>query len=118
MADPLNSLRNFTPRLNEVAEHVGKDAAAALAKAFGGTRIFVPKAPVDGHKIARTIGLEAMGTLCRVYGPANLEIPICAVANRWDAILSTPGSAAKVARKVGCHIRTVYRVRAAARAAR
>jgi len=56
-------------RLGEIVGPVG---ALTRCARWGGTRLFVPRARRDDHRIAAWIGGGAMARLCQVYGGDTL----------------------------------------------
>jgi len=60
----------------ELGELIGKSATIALAEAFGGTRLYVPRRVAAEHVIARTIGLKPAEALCRTFGQLTIRVPL------------------------------------------
>lgn len=72
----------------------------ALAEAFGGTRLYVPKQMTTKHRIAREIGFDGAKRLWDAFGEGMLTIPLLrderAVFYRSNGL-----SFAQIARKLG-----------------
>ncbi|MDH3594863.1 MAG: hypothetical protein OEM93_08450 [Rhodospirillales bacterium] len=98
------------PFLAEVAELASIGVALALARDFGGIRLYVPKQPGPGGKLARSVGLEAARALARAYGGEQLDVPRFAARKRL-AIARAAGSSSQVARRFGVTQRWVRKVR-------
>ncbi len=45
--------------LREIAEIIGADSTLKLAKAVGGTRVYIPATVHAGHWLTQTIGIDA-----------------------------------------------------------
>ncbi|HEX7128301.1 MAG TPA: helix-turn-helix domain-containing protein [Thermodesulfobacteriota bacterium] len=90
---------------------LGPAAAAALAAAFGGQRLYIPKAPRRDHPLVRALGLEAARQLAAQYGGTTLEVPHPrGSADQIRALAREGLTRAAIARRVGCSVRHVYRV--------
>lgn len=106
------------PKLAEIAEVIGIDAAMKLSAAHPGLRIHVPKRAPETHSITIAIGLKAAQALCEIYGGSDVVIPMAtrlhkerlrlAIIDRLKAGASAP----EVAREFGVHQFTVYRLKA------
>lgn len=100
--------------LRQIAERCGLGAALALASAYGGRHLSIPRRASARHPISRAVGLSVMAELCRLYGGEQILIPLGPTGQqgrraREIARLIDQGlSAAKIARTVGCHERTVF----------
>lgn len=111
--------------LGEIAEHIGREAALALAQAYGGRTIYLPARMAPDHEIAQAIGYEAALSLVHAYGRGDFLVPMGPtghyVASRMEtakriAQLNEQGKGAgAIAREAGVHERTVYRHRAVGR---
>lgn len=67
--------------LEWLSQHLAPPALLALIEAFGGTRIYVPKAPNQGSPLVHAIGREAAAALSAAHGGDELKIPI---ARHWQ----------------------------------
>jgi hypothetical protein len=77
--------------VDSIREAVGDQAAAALAKSFGGRHLYVPLVASKSHAIARAIGIRAAVSLSRRFGGAYMPCPRT----------FTPGRAEKLKRSTG-----------------
>ena len=108
----------------EIAEIAGPEAAWALARAKGGTRVFIPAEAKADHWLVELVGIEAARRICAHYrimsGNSRMNgvwllIPMAAAARsaeRWTEALSQGLSIAETALRMGVHERTVSRRRA------
>jgi len=107
---------NLPPTLALLAEILGEAGALKLAAAHGGTRIYVSRGPKGA--VARVLGQELAERLVAEIGAGHLEIPYGPMGGaagrraRMAKLLEQGVSAAKVARFVDVHARTVERTRA------
>lgn len=107
--------------LRDLADVVGLTVALRLAGEKGGTRVYVPASASPDHPLAAIVGIEGLRFLADRYGGTLVEVPLGPHANfglrfrreRIRALLVAGGSEAQIARAVGCHVRTVRKVRAA-----
>jgi Homeodomain-like domain len=108
--------------VEQLAEVCGPEAAAALAAAFGGTRLYLALQPTPDSEIARAIGLEAARKIGARHGGEVIEIPLiksraqrhkdrAQIVELREQGLSIPA----IARRVRCSMRHVYNVLAAER---
>ena len=101
------------PILSEFAEIIGVEATLALAKAYGGGELYVPKRIKDSHKIALLIGAEKAGDLAQHMGGlrfkdfANASIALRAVEREIMMMRLEAGdiSIQAAARELGIHTR-------------
>lgn len=114
--------------LAEIADVVGADAAWAILRACGGTRITIPARPDADHWLSRLIGYEAAQKLGRhfaVGSPDGRETGLHAVVlplgpnsmqrvaqRRLAEEIKAGKSVRSAAREVGVHERTAWRVAA------
>ncbi|MBK1625214.1 helix-turn-helix domain-containing protein [Afifella marina] len=112
--------------LAEIAEVAGEEAAHAIARARGGTRVYLPGRADDDHWLTRCVGREAADAICRHFaagGPdgssgASYLIPLGQAGSTKGrrralaAELRRGASVAEAARAVGMHERTAWRMRA------
>ena len=59
----------------ELADLIGKEAALALGRAFGGVSQYIPAEASPAHPFCRIIGLPAMRTLCAAYAGERIIPP-------------------------------------------
>lgn len=118
--------------LAEIAEVIGVDGALRLAQVAGGTDMYIPAKIDDDHWLAKALGSDLARKLCEHYRVGGfvsgnsggtermsqqgirLVMPMATSIIRTAAIqdgLQQNLSANEIARRVGCHIRTVRRHR-------
>ena len=107
------------PKLIEIAQVIGLDAALKLSAAWPGIRLTVPKDIRADHPIALHLGIEAAGKLASIYGGDTLVPPMCTRYHRErlnERILQAleTRSAADVAREYGIHQFSIYRLKSKA----
>ena len=104
---------------DQIAQSIGGAAADKLIADFGGRRLYIPLAPGPGDLITRSIGLIPALAMARVFGSDRLLIPVTSthlrrrariVAMRADHV-----SISRIALKLGCTERYVYKVLALCR---
>jgi len=103
--------------LQRVADVAGAVVAYKFAEAFGGTKIYLPATVQEDSKLARAVGAAAAEKIVKEVGSGHILVPLGphathtrvrrAIRQQLKAGLST----ARVARQLGCHERTVERVR-------
>lgn len=103
--------------LRELAADLGDEAAAALARTYGGAELYIPQKARANHKIARAVGVAVLGWLSANYGGEKIVVPIARASpyNRLIAQLSEAicrlikegKRTSEIVREVGCHERTV-----------
>lgn len=108
-----------------VAKAAGLPAAKALAQAYGGRRLFVPKQAKKKHAIAAAVGHDGMSALVDAFGGERIDVPLWTfsgiktfIAGQRRAIIARTQdgeSQSKIARDLGCTERAVRKVRAHAR---
>lgn len=111
------------PKLAQIAEVIGVDAALKLSAAHPGIRIYVPKQLPENHDLCVVLGVETARRFCQVYGGGDLVIPMARQAHREklnQVILDeldagTP--APELARKYGVHQFSIYQLAAERRRA-
>lgn len=111
--------------LAEIAAIAGLDAALAIARARGGTKVYLPRQPAADHWMVAAVGQETAEKICKAICAnqtgTHLLIPLgptgtLAQARRLAAQLDAAGaSAATIARSAGLTDRTVRRMRKARR---
>lgn len=70
--------------LTEVAEVIGLSGTIELIKAYGGTRVFIPKNMKTQHKLANLLGLEQARRLSHYFGGESLSIARAASGIRME----------------------------------
>jgi Mor family transcriptional regulator len=105
--------------LGDLALAIGAGAAARLARAYGGRRVYIPATPSARDQISRSIGLEAAVRLARLYGGSRVMIPAdperALRRARIVAMRRNGWSVSAIARAAGVSERYVYKVLAASR---
>lgn len=97
--------------LDEVAEVIGRDAALALAFAFRGERLYVPKDPARSPRIAEAIGEEAANRFCNAFYGTTIPMPAREAVRVQVHALARAGMARRdIARALGIGERQVYRM--------
>lgn len=103
------------PKLAEIAEVIGVEAALKLSGAWPGIRLHVPKRISAIHAISVAIGLKPAQQLCEIYGGSDVVIPMASRAHKARLILTileeldAGAKAPELARKYGVHQFTIYR---------
>lgn len=107
--------------LAEIAEVAGVEAALALARERGGRRAHFIRNPKPGHWLSLLIGHDAAkavgGHLCGSNASIELTVPMGPCRRdvaRWVVIaqmIADNCSNAEIARKTGCHYKTVQCLR-------
>lgn len=104
--------------LQEIADVAGIDAAWTIARARGGTNVFLPRRVGPRHWLVGLVGLEAAQKICTHFRSDHREwvtIPLAAAhqaADRWREVLERDLSINEQALEMGAHVRTVSRHRA------
>ncbi|MVO18267.1 helix-turn-helix domain-containing protein [Parasedimentitalea huanghaiensis] len=104
--------------LEELEDSLGPDAVWKLTGLFGGTETHIP----HQHSLARSILTEQLGDqithwLYETYGPGRIQIPLGPHSSRarkmaaFRAALLSRQPHRKIARSLGCHVRTVERAK-------
>lgn len=103
--------------LADLAEAIGVAAALRFAHDFGGGEVYIPRRMPPDHKIVHSVGLPAAIKIAKRFGGAPYLIPLGPtsdgrrVASAIDKALRDGKPAARVAREIHCHVRTVHRRR-------
>jgi hypothetical protein len=104
--------------LDDIADLVGWDAAVALSGRFGGTRLYLPRAPRDGSQIALVVGLDPARQIGEAFGGEYLRVPLRVGKHARILALHRQGKSVRlIALELNCADRTVERVLAAGTAA-
>ena len=104
--------------MSEIMEVAGPEAAWALARAHGGTTVYIPTRASRDHWLTELVGLKAARQICDHYRVANtgirLLIPIgrqAAQRQRLVKALEQGLSAPDAASASGMHERSAFRAR-------
>jgi hypothetical protein len=100
--------------LSRIASLIGEAATLRLIEEHGGTRIYVPAKPHQGHPLALTIGLDAARALASDWGGIWLKVPLC---RHWRArVYRARGESYRaIAKRLGMDESGVWRILNAAR---
>lgn len=99
-----------------VAREMGEAQAVLLAQRLGGQRVYVEKAPRDGHRLVRLLGLEMAVLLARHYGGEYVCVPTGRTAlgearMRRRAVAQSAASHNQLASELGITRRRVEQIR-------
>lgn len=73
----------FIPgQLREIADNTDQRTALVLLDIYPGSHVYIPPAPVEGHKLADKLTAAEFERLCAVYGKNVLKIPKADKARR------------------------------------
>lgn len=109
-------LATLPPKLAEIAEVIGVDAALKLSAGWPGIRLHIPQRATETHAITLAIGLRLAQVLCDIYGGSDVVVPMARSTHRQRlhlAILEEldrGATAPELARKYGMHQFTIYRL--------
>lgn len=112
-ARPRVRLKADAPVIDNIARLTGAGAAARLVAEFGGGRLYIPEKPSPGDSITQAIGYVAAMRLASVFGGERVWLPSDAgraLSLRIAALRAQGLSVARIARRVGCSERYVYKV--------
>lgn len=101
--------------LSSIAAAAGEEAALAIAKARGGTQIYVPPEPEADHWLSQLVGHEAAIAIGQrlTWGVAGVRVVVpLATGPRIDRLIDAGLSERAIALETGSTIRTVRRRRA------
>lgn len=99
--------------IDNIARLIGAGKASLLIAEFGGGRLYIPQKPSPEDPLAQTIGYTAALRLASVFGGERVWLPNDAgrATRVRIAVLRAQGlSVSRVARRVGCSERYVYKV--------
>ncbi len=71
------------PFLQELAELIGVAAAIAVARKWGGRRLYCPQTLSRDHELVKLIGRQRAELLCQRYTREHLDIPSARAYLRW-----------------------------------
>jgi hypothetical protein len=104
--------------LAEIAEVAGPEAAWALARAKGGTTVYIPYSAGEDHWLTELVGTEAAELICAHFRVANtgtrVLIPIAKQGHQRQRLykaLKDGMSAPQAASAAGMHERSAFRAR-------
>jgi hypothetical protein len=69
--------------LGDIARMATVEAAVAIARTFGGTRLYMPHEPKPDHALSKLLGVKTARLLCRNLGGRRHDIPSAKPALRW-----------------------------------
>lgn len=104
------------PLMIEIAEVAGVDAAWALVRARGGTKVYIPHDVRQDHWLPQLVGLEQARLICQRFGGNDIILPNAKAQQTRQAMvdaLSAGATTNEVAQLTGMTTRTVFRVKAA-----
>jgi len=81
----------------------------ALAEAFGGVRLYIPKVMTSQHRIAKAIGIDGAKRLWKALGAGVVVVPIMR-EERAGYYRAKGESQAQIARKLGLSEKGVQRI--------
>jgi DNA-binding transcriptional regulator LsrR (DeoR family) len=94
---------------------LGEDGARALAQAFGGRRLYVPRQPGAHHPITVAVGQQAAERLAAAFHGVGIDVPVMPATRTEIRRLDAEGlTRADIARKLGITERWVYKTLAEA----
>ncbi|MBF0392298.1 MAG: hypothetical protein HQL38_06415 [Alphaproteobacteria bacterium] len=110
-------IRTFPPFYATIARVAGIDAALTIAKAWGGTMRYIPRAPNAKSPWTKLVGQDAAARIIAAIGagPDYRYIPVAPAPLKKLAILRHDGPARQTAMALGCTDRYVRMVRNAGR---
>jgi hypothetical protein len=101
------------PTLESIARLIGADQAARISQAFGGLKLYIPKAPGEHSALSVVIGLEDARTIAEIWGGMELVVPITLGKNaEAKSLLKSGMSVSRVVRHLRCSRSYIYRLRA------
>ncbi|WP_432769788.1 MAG: hypothetical protein HEQ22_03310 [Sphingopyxis sp.] len=111
-------MAHLPPLLAEIAEVAGEPAALAIARARGGTEVYIPPVPANDHWLCRLVGRDEAKAICealtRAQGrPRRVELPLGPAGSaakkraEVDALLGADASERDIALRTGYTIRGV-----------
>jgi len=99
--------------LGELAALVGVRPALALAREYGGRRLFVPPEPKPGHRLCIIMGERAARVLGSLRGSERIDVPTAVTLLRWYAaarLRASGYSHGAIAEKLGMSERRVREI--------
>jgi hypothetical protein len=105
-----------------IERSIGDYATDKLIADFGGRRLYIPHAPAPGDRVTKSIGLRAALAMARMFGGDRIVVPnACHQARRRAKILAMRAdniSIGRIAHKLRCSERYVYKILALERISR
>ena len=104
------TLREMLPEsVQPIGDLLGDAALMRLIEAHGGTRLSVPAKVRPLDPLAVMLGAKPARRLAVDYGPGTITVPLC---KRWRAALLRKQGLpyAAIARRLGMHEQSVYRL--------
>jgi Mor family transcriptional regulator len=106
---------------NQIERTIGDHLADKLIADFGGQRLYIPHAPALYDRVTTSIGLRAALKMARAFGGDRIVVPVASdLARRRAQILTMRSeqlSISRIARRLRCSERYVYKILAAEHAA-
>jgi Mor family transcriptional regulator len=99
--------------LQQIARLCTPDIAVAIARKWGGRRLYVPETIRVSHDLSDAIGRRAALLICSNYGGEQILIPSCRAYLRWyDArrMRASGKSIAEISRAIGVSTRRVFKL--------
>lgn len=77
---------HFPESMQQIVQAIGIDSALALARTYGGSKVWIPTADklAEVHPVAQLLGMDQALALARIVGGSRLQVPLCQSVN--DAI--------------------------------
>lgn len=90
-----------SPEVARLVQIMGVEAALAVVEQWGGTRLYVPKAPAGESELVKAVGDGPAKALAEAFGGEYLKVPL---ARRWRILAyhAMSLSYAQIARRAGC----------------
>lgn len=102
----------------EIAEAAGVEAAWAIARAHGGTTVYIPHHAAADHWLTLLVGQDAADRICRQFSVGNTGVRVLVPLARQGQqkarlvkAIEAGMSASQAASAAGMHERSVYRAR-------
>jgi hypothetical protein len=90
---------------------LGDEGARLLAEAFGGRRLYIPRAPGEHHPITVALGQHRADQLAGAFHGVGIDIPMLAEKRSEIVRLDSIGmTRAGIAKELRCTERWVYKV--------
>jgi Mor family transcriptional regulator len=106
---------------NQIERAIGDKLADKLIADFGGQRLYIPHAPALYDRVTTSIGLRGALRMARAFGGDRIVVPVTIdLARRRAQILAMRAdqiSISRIARRLRCSERYVYKILAAEHAA-
>ena len=119
---PISGLEGLPALLREIAEVAGLDAALGLARARGGTRVYIPAKAGAAHWLVKAVGGDAADLICDHFTMNGIgmrvDIPFGPVHSsaekmrRLDNMIREGKSAREISQALGQTERSVFYRRA------